>query len=259
MVFVFCVVGFDVVDIYMIDIINGCFLVDFVGFVVCGGFFFGDVFGVGQGWVKFIFFYEKFCKEFVEFFQCKDIFVFGVCNGCQMFFCLKEFILGVEDFFVFVQNNFIQFEVCYSMVKIEDNLFNFFVFFNGMNGFFLFIVVFYGEGCVEFQSQQQFQSLIELGGIFIRYIDNRFEVIEIYFYNFNGSFGGIVGVVSRDGRVLVMMFYFERIIMVDVMSYVFREDVEQWGEFGFWLRMFRSVRCWVGQIVLFEVGLIEMK
>lgn len=246
MAFAFRAAGFDAVDIHMTDIINGRSLADFVGLAACGGFSFGDVLGAGQGWAKSILLHEKSRKELAEFFQRKDTFALGVCNGCQMLSRLKDLIPGAEDFPAFVQNNSTQFEARYSMVKIEDNPSNPSVFFNGMNGSSLPIVVSHGEGRAEFQSQQQFQSLTESGGIPIRYVDNRLEVTETYPYNPNGSPGGIAGVASRDGRVLAMMPHPERTIMADVTSYAPREDVEQWGEFGPWLRMFRSARRWVG-------------
>jgi len=43
-----------------------------------------------------------------------------------------------------------------------------------------------------------------------------------------------------------MMPHPERTIMADVGSYVPKEKADQWGEFGPWVRMFRSARRWVG-------------
>lgn len=62
------------------------------------------------------------------------------------------------------------------------------------------------------------------GFLLVCYVDNRFCKIggmELYLYNLNGSFGGIVGVRSRDGCVFIFMLYLERMIMVDVVSYMF--------------------------------------
>lgn len=59
MVVVFNCVGFIVIDVYMSDVLSGVVMLDgFKGFVVCGGFLYGDVLGVGEGWVKFILFNE---------------------------------------------------------------------------------------------------------------------------------------------------------------------------------------------------------
>ncbi|KAK3988200.1 putative phosphoribosylformylglycinamidine synthase [Cladorrhinum sp. PSN332] len=246
MAFAFRAAGFDAVDIHMTDIINGRSLADFVGLAACGGFSFGDVLGAGQGWAKSILLHEKARQELSGFFQRKDTFALGVCNGCQMLSRLKELIPGAEDFPAFVGNASNQFEARYSMVKIQEDPSNPSVFFNGMNGSSLPIIVSHGEGRAEFASQAQFEGLTASGGIPIRYVDNRLEVTERYPFNPNGSPAGIAGVSSRDGRVLAMMPHPERTILADVTSYAPDGDVKEWGEFGPWLRMFKSARRWVG-------------
>lgn len=246
MAFAFKAAGFDAIDIHMTDIIAGRSLADFVGLAACGGFSYGDVLGAGQGWAKSILLHEKARKELSEFFQRKDTFSLGVCNGCQMLSRLKELIPGAEDFPTFVQNASAQFEGRVSMVKIEDDASRPSVFFNGMNGSSLPIVVSHGEGRAEFDSQAQFEALTNQGGVSLRYVDNRLNVTEQYPFNPNGSPAGIAGVSSKDGRVLAMMPHPERTIMADVTSYAPSKQLEEWGEFGPWLRMFRSARRWVG-------------
>lgn len=246
MAFAFRAAGFDAVDIHMTDILNGRSLSDFVGLAACGGFSYGDVLGAGQGWAKSILLHEKARRELSEFFQRKDTFALGVCNGCQMLSRLRDLIPGAEDFPAFVGNASSQFEARYSMVKIEENPSNPSVFFNGMNGSSLPIVVSHGEGRAEFASQAEFERLTAAGGIPIRYVDNRLEVTEKYPFNPNGSPAGIAGVASRGGRVLAMMPHPERTILAGVMSYAPDGSAEEWGEFGPWLRMFKSARRWVG-------------
>ncbi|KAL1836529.1 hypothetical protein VTJ49DRAFT_5041 [Mycothermus thermophilus] len=247
MAFAFRAAGFDAVDVHMTDIISGQLsLADFVGLAACGGFSYGDVLGAGQGWAKSILLHEGARQELAAFFARKDTFALGVCNGCQMLSRLKELIPGAEHFPTFVDNASSQFEGRFSMVKIEDNSSSPSVFFNGMHGSSLPIVVSHGEGRAEFASEDDFRALTEEGGIRLRYVDNRLQVTEQYPYNPNGSPAGVAGVSSKDGRVLAMMPHPERTILADVASYVPPEEVGEWGEFGPWLRMFRSARRWVG-------------
>ncbi|KAK0627281.1 CobB/CobQ-like glutamine amidotransferase domain-containing protein [Immersiella caudata] len=246
MAFAFRAAGFDAVDVHMTDIISGRSLADFVGLAACGGFSYGDVLGAGQGWAKSILLHEKARRELAQFFERKDTFALGVCNGCQMVSRLKELIPGAENFPTFVDNKSSQFEARFSMVKIVDNPSRPSVFFNGMNGSTLPITVSHGEGRAEFDSPAQLQALTDANAIPLRYVDNRLNVTEEYPFNPNGSPAGIAGVASRDGRVLAMMPHPERTILADVASYVPHKQVEEWGEFGPWLRMFRSARRWVG-------------
>lgn len=248
MAFAFKVAGFDAVDIHMTDIIAGRSLADFVGIAACGGFSYGDVLGAGQGWAKSILMHEENARpEFQRFFERKDTFALGVCNGCQMLSRLAELIPGTTHWPLFVENASQQFEGRVSMVQIRDtNTRNPSVFLNGMNGSSLPIVVSHGEGRAQFKRPNHLQKLKDEECIPVRYVDNYGRVAETYPANPNGSPDGIAGVRSLDGRVLALMPHPERTIMADVGSYVPKELAEEWGEFGPWVRMFKSARRWVG-------------
>lgn len=247
MAFAFKAAGFDPIDVHMTDIISGRSLADFVGLAACGGFSYGDVLGAGQGWAKSTLLHENARREFRGFFERPDTFALGVCNGCQMLTRLKDLIPGAEHFPTFVENTSQQFEARFSMVKIEDNPSRPSVFLHGMNGSTLPIAVSHGEGRASFADPTSLQHLTEDGAIPLRYVDNRLNVTETYPFNPNGSPAGVAGVSSRDGRVLAMMPHPERTIMVDVASYLPpTKQREEWGEFGPWLRLFRSARRWVG-------------
>jgi phosphoribosylformylglycinamidine synthase len=248
MAFAFKAAGFDPVDVHMTDIISGRTLADFVGIAACGGFSYGDVLGAGRGWAKSILMHEENAlPTFKNFFERKDTFALGVCNGCQMLSRIAELIPGTEHWPLFVDNESQQFEARVSMVQIRDtNTRNPSVFLHGMSGSSLPIVVSHGEGRAEFKHASDLQAMNEAQMIPIRYVDNYGKVTTKYPANPNGSPEGIAGVRSKDGRVLALMPHPERTIMADVGSYVPRDEVEEWGEFGPWVRMFKSARKWVG-------------
>jgi phosphoribosylformylglycinamidine synthase len=123
---------------------------------------------------------------------------------------LKELIPRTEHWPKFVENTSQQFEASFSMVKIQDNPVRPSVFFHGMNGSTLPIVVSHGEGRVHLSLLNSLQELSEPGMIPVRYVDNRLSVTEQYPYNPNGSPAGVAGVSSEDGRVLAVMPHPER-------------------------------------------------
>jgi phosphoribosylformylglycinamidine synthase len=247
MAFAFKAAGFDPIDVHMTDIISGRTLSDFVGIAACGGFSYGDVLGAGQGWAKSILMHEENARpEFQRFFARPDTFALGVCNGCQMLTRIAELIPGTSHWPLFLQNTSQQFEARVSMVKIHDNTKTPSVFLHRMHGSSLPIVVSHGEGRAEFKHPSHLEALNADGLIPIRYTDNRESTTTRYPFNPNGSPEGIAGVRSLDGRVLALMPHPERTIMKDVGSYIPAVQSEQWGEFGPWVRMFKSARRWVG-------------
>lgn len=248
MAFAFKAAGFDPIDVHMSDIIKGRLsLATFVGIAACGGFSYGDVLGAGQGWAKSILMHEDIARpEFKKFFERPDTFALGVCNGCQMLTRIAELIPGTSHWPLFLENKSQQFEARVSMVRIQDNSKTPSVFLHGMNGSAFPIVVSHGEGRASFRHPQNLDAMNAEGLIPIRYTDNRGSVTTQYPFNANGSPEGIAGVRNLDGRVLAMMPHPERTIMADVGSYMPPGRQEEWGEFGPWVRLFRSARRWVG-------------
>ncbi|KAL8749819.1 MAG: hypothetical protein Q9184_006655 [Pyrenodesmia sp. 2 TL-2023] len=144
---------------------------------------------------------------------------------------LKELIPGAEKWPIFVQNASQQFEARYSMVNIREDSGSS-VFFSGMRGSSLPIVVSHGEGRAHFSSETDRQSLNNDNLIPLRYVDNYGSVTEKYPFNPNGSPEGIAAVQSRDGRVLAVMPHPERTIMADAGSWMPKEKLDEWGQFG---------------------------
>ncbi|KAL3422936.1 phosphoribosylformylglycinamidine synthase [Phlyctema vagabunda] len=247
MAFAFKAAGFDAIDVHMSDIMESRFhLSSVVGFAACGGFSYGDVLEAGNGWAQSILLNEVARSEFQAFFARSDTFALGVCNGCQMLTRIKELIPGTTHWPKFLANSSQQFEARVSMVKIQDNAKSPSVFLHGMNGSSLPIIVSHGEGQAVFDNHQTLEALNADELASFRYIDNRGKVTTNYPANPNGSPEGIAGVRSVDGRVLALMPHPERTIMADVGSYIPQDQVEEWGEFGPWVRMFKSARRWVG-------------
>ncbi|MBI3140394.1 MAG: phosphoribosylformylglycinamidine synthase [Rhodocyclales bacterium] len=228
--------GFAPYDVHMTDLQTGRVrLADFHGLAACGGFSYGDVLGAGQGWAKSILFNTRLRDEFSAFFHRADTFALGVCNGCQMMSNLAGIIPGAENWPHFARNRSEQFEARFVMVEIPESPS---LFFAGMAGSRLPIVVSHGEGRAEFSSEAALRNV----PVAMRFVDNRGAVAQPYPLNPNGSPGGVTGITTPDGRFTIMMPHPERIFRTVQMSW----HPAEWGEDGPWLRMFRNARKWLG-------------
>jgi phosphoribosylformylglycinamidine synthase len=228
--------GFDAVDVHMSDILAGRVdLARFKGLAACGGFSYGDVLGAGGGWAKSILFNARARDEFAAFFQRADSFALGVCNGCQMLSQLHALIPGAEDWPRFERNLSEQFEARFSMVEIVESPS---IFFAGMAGSRLPIVVSHGEGRVAWRDPAHAAT----APLALRYVDNFGAPTETYPANPNGSPGGATGFTTADGRFTILMPHPERVFLGAQLSW--RPD--GLGTVSPWLRMFRNARRWVG-------------
>jgi phosphoribosylformylglycinamidine synthase len=232
--------GFAAVDVHMTDIIEGRVqLADFKGVVACGGFSYGDVLGAGQGWAKSILFNARARDEFSAFFARNDSFGLGVCNGCQMMAALADLIPGTIGWPKFVRNGSEQYEGRLSLVELLPSPS---LFFAGMSGSVIPIVVAHGEGRAEFRSPDAAQQLVAGGRVAMRFVDNHDRVTETYPANPNGSPLGIASITNTDGRITLIMPHPERVFRSVQMSW----HPADWGEDSPWMRMFRNARSWVG-------------
>ncbi|KIV86559.1 phosphoribosylformylglycinamidine synthase [Exophiala sideris] len=265
MAFAFDAAGFTAVDVHMSDILEGHGhlgamqdLSTFTGLALAGGFSFGDCLGAGQGWAKSILFHPETRRKFQAFFERKDTFTLGVCNGCQVLSKLKELIPGAEKWPSFERNESEQYEGRVAMVRVTDPPADSgvpqSVFFHGMSGSSLPIAVAHGEGRACFTETNNKALDASLANDFanshlapIRFVDNKsLAPTTAYPANPNGSPAGIAGVRSQDGRVLALMPHPERTILSGIGSYIPDGKTAEWGEFGPWERLFQSARRWVG-------------
>ena len=228
--------GFLAYDVHMSDLQSGrTRLADFHGFAAAGGFSYGYVLGAGQGWAKSILFNARLRDEFAAFFARPDSFALGVCNGCQMMSHLATIIPGAADWPLFLRNRSEQFEARLVMVEVPQSPS---LFFAGMAGSRLPVVVSHGEGRADFAAAAR-------PPLALRYIDNRGGVAIRYPANPNGSPEGLAGVTTADGRFTIMMPHPERIFRRAQMSWHPADLGEDLEGNSPWLQMFRNARRWV--------------
>lgn len=228
--------GFTAVDVHMSDILTGrTDLNDFKGLVACGGFSYGDVLGAGRGWASTILHNATARQQFTDFFNRKDTFALGVCNGCQMLSQLKALIPGSDHWPQFERNISEQFEARFSLVEIVESPS---ILLKGMAGSTMPIAVAHGEGRAEFASTKDIDNAL----VVMRYVDNYGKPTERYPSNPNGSARGITALTTTDGRVTIMMPHPERVTRTVQHSW----HPDDWGKDGPWLRLFQNARQWVG-------------
>ncbi|MBI5334556.1 MAG: phosphoribosylformylglycinamidine synthase [Burkholderiales bacterium] len=228
--------GFEAHDVHMTDLQTGrARLDDFAGLVACGGFSYGDTLGAGEGWARSILFNVKLAEAFAGFFTRPDTFTLGVCNGCQMLAALSSIIPGADAWPKFTRNKSEQFEARLSLVEVLDSPS---IFFAGMAGSRLPIVVSHGEGYPDFSQRGSEQAVLRA----MRFVDHHGQPTEAYPFNPNGGAGGLTAVTTADGRFTAMMPHPERVFRNVQMSWTFG-DIAQASP---WMRMFRNARKWVG-------------
>jgi phosphoribosylformylglycinamidine synthase len=246
MAYAFYKSGFDSVDVHMSDVLKGKVdLNAFIGLACPGGFSYGDVLGAGTGWAKSILLNSSANAAFKAFFERKDTFTIGICNGCQMLSQLaeKNLIPGASTWPNFKRNLSEQFEGRVSTLQISSTNNSFW--FKDMQGSRIPVAVAHGEGRAVFRSESDFKKSSKL--IALQYIQNNGNIAnpQNYPFNPNGSIDGIAGLTSEDGRVLILMPHPERVI---------RGVSNTWGTFldgaGFghesgWMRLFHNARVWV--------------
>ena len=230
--------GFSAFDVHMSDILAGrVSLEDFQGIAACGGFSYGDVLGAGEGWSKSILYNARAYDEFSAFFDRGDSFGLGVCNGCQMMSNLYQIIPGAANWPRFVRNKSEQFEARFIMLEVLESGS---LFFEGMQGSMMPVVVAHGEGRVE-QRACSSESLLEQRQACLRYVDANGEATETYPLNPNGSALGLNGFTNDDGRFTILMPHPERIFRSVQNSW----SAPEWGDYSPWMRIFRNARKWL--------------
>jgi phosphoribosylformylglycinamidine synthase len=232
--------GFDAHDVHMSDLLAGrASLADFAGAVACGGFSYGDVLGAGEGWAKTIRFNAQLSDMFAAFFDRKDTFALGICNGCQMMSSLASMIPGAQAWPKFTRNKSEKFEARFSLVEVQASPS---IFFAGMEGSRIPVAVAHGEGFADF-SQQGDASRVAVA---MRFVDHRGQPTEQYPLNPNGSPNGVTSVTTPDGRFTVLMPHTERVHRTVQMSWAPAQWSAAKSDGSPWMRVFQNARRWLG-------------
>jgi phosphoribosylformylglycinamidine synthase len=205
MAYAFDQAGFDAFDVHMSDLqTQRTSLSHFSGLVACGGFSYGDTLGAGIGWAKSIRFNASLLEEFKSFFERKDTFGLGVCNGCQMFAEIAHLIPQAQHWPRFTQNKSERFEARLSMVEVLPSKS---IFFEGLEGLRYPIAVAHGEGYANFSSQGDASQISRV----MRFVNGLGQATHDYPANPNGSEQGLTAVTTADGRFTAMMPHPERV------------------------------------------------
>jgi phosphoribosylformylglycinamidine synthase len=229
-------VGFDTFDVHMSDLQAGRARLDqFTGFVACGGFSYGDTLGAGEGWARSILFNPVLAEQFAAFFNRRDSFALGVCNGCQMMAALSPIIPGANEWPKFTRNKSEQFEGRLSLVEVLESPS---IFFAGMAGSRIPIAVAHGEGYADFSQRGDARTVKRA----MRFVDHSGQPTEAYPANPNGSPDGLTAVTTADGRFTVLMPHPERVFRNVQMSWTSGHAAAP----SPWMRMFHNARRWVG-------------
>ena len=240
MAYAFTEAGFEAHDVHMTDLQAGrARLEDFQGIVGCGGFSYGDTLGAGVGWARSITFNPALSAQFQGFFDRKDTFALGVCNGCQMFAELADIIPGAQDWPRFTTNQSERFEARLSMVEVLESPS---LFFAGMAGSRLPISVAHGEGFANFARRGDAAGAIAT----LRFVDNQGRATEQYPFNPNGSPAGLTAVTTADGRFTAMMPHPERVFRNVQMSWTDLAATGGAAAHSPWMQIWRNARKWVG-------------
>lgn len=197
---IFKLVGFDVYDITMNDLLNKKINLNiFRGIIFVGGFSYSDVFGAARGWYQIIISNQEIKKQFDEFYKRNDTFSLGICNGCQLMS-----LLGYIPECKLLENESKRFESRYIRVKIKKNNS---IMLNNFEGSILGIWIAHAEGRIIID-KEIYPKMCP-----ILYIDENNLPTKKYPFNPNGSDYGIGGICTSNGRHLGMMPHPERSFM----------------------------------------------
>ena len=196
MAYVMDLVGFNVKDVHMSDLISGRENLENIHFIVAvGGFSNSDVLGSAKGWAGSFIYNEKAKNSLMRFYSRENTLSLGVCNGCQLFIELGLLHPDHKQKPTMAHNDSNKFECIFTSVEIKKNKT---VMFENMTGLKLGIWSAHGEG--------KFNLPLN---------ENKYHIVGKYGYddypaNPNGSDYNTAIISNDDGRHIAMMPHLER-------------------------------------------------
>ncbi len=221
--------GFDVKDVHMTDLISGRETLEEISMIVfVGGFSNSDVLGSAKGWAGAFRYNDKARIALEKFYKRSDTLSLGVCNGCQLMVELGLVYPDHAEKPGLSLNKSRKFESGFVSLKIERNNS---VMLGNMSGMELGIWVAHAEG--------QFK---------LPYKEERYAIpLKFSRHNYpanpNGSDFDVAGLVSEDGRHLVMMPHLERAYFPWQCGYY--PSGRKNDEVTPWIKAFVNAREWV--------------
>ena len=189
-------VGFEVRDVHMTDLIEGRENLEDIQFLVAvGGFSNSDVLGSAKGWAGAIKYNERAKAALTNFFNRTDTLSLGVCNGCQLFVELGLLTPEDDKKPKMLHNDSGKFECIFTAVKIQQTNA---IMLKGLEGSKIGIWAAHGEGKFSFPKEENHYS------ISAKYLYSEYPS------NPNGSDYNAAMLSTADGRHLVMMPHLER-------------------------------------------------
>jgi len=245
--------GMEAWDVTMSDLLAGrANLSEFRGIVFVGGFSYADVLDSAKGWSGGIRYNASLKQQFQDFYDRKDTFSLGVCNGCQLM-ALLGFIPSEGGVGAlpdskqprFIHNDSGRFESRWLTVGIDANTPA--MMFKGMGGSRMGVWCAHGEGKVKFPDESMMPDVVASGQAAVRYVDAEGNPTEQYPLNPNGSPQGIAGLCSKDGRHLAMMPHPERAFIGWQVPWAPADAGIDPNGPGPWLQMFQNAQKWASE------------
>jgi phosphoribosylformylglycinamidine synthase len=221
-------VGFDVKDVHMTDLISGRENLEDIQFLgAVGGFSNSDVLGSAKGWAGAIKYNEKANTVIKNFFARPDTLSVGICNGCQLFMELDLINPEHESHGKMTYNDSHKHESNFTSVEIQKNNS---VMLSSLEGSKLGVWISHGEGKFDLpQSEKNYDIVAKYG-------------YEGYPANPNGSDFNTAMLCDKTGRHLVTMPHIERSIFPWNWAHY---PTDRTDEVSPWLEAFKNAKTWV--------------